>query len=265
MKRSWRQLTLAMFGMLLVLSSSAQAQDFQQSYKLSAGGSVSIKNVSGDIAISGYDGDVVVINGYKEGRDRDKVEVEDNSAGNRVAVGVRYPSPCNCDASIRFEVRVPRNMNFDLDKVSTASGNIKVTGVRGDVSVATASGDVLVENVNGRINASTASGEMSVKDVIGEVSAQSASGNVAVEISKLEGTGDMKFSSASGNVSVKLPANADGDVSMSSASGDIKTDFPIEVKEQQYGPGSRAQGRLGSGARSIRLSTASGDVSLTRN
>ena len=121
-------------------------------------GSISVKNVSGDVAISGYDGDVVMIRGFKEGRDREDVEVEDRSSGNRIDVGVRYAPNCNCDASVRFEVRVPRSASYDIDRVSTASGNIDVEGVRGNVNVSTASGDVTVREVNGRIHASTASG-----------------------------------------------------------------------------------------------------------
>jgi hypothetical protein len=34
------------------------------------------------------------------------------------------------------------------------------------------------------------------------------------------------------------------------------------VKERQNGPGSTAEGQLGSGARRLRISSASGDVSL---
>lgn len=263
MRRLWCGLALAMFGVLLVFT-PVKAQEFQHSYKLAAGGSISLKNVSGDVSITGYDGDVVVVNGYKEGRDREDVTVEDRSAGNRVEIGVHYPSSCNCDAGVRFEVRVPRSVSFDIDKVSTASGDIKVEGVRGDVSVSTASGDVTISEVNGRINASTASGDMRVRDVVGQVNAESASGDVVVEIAQLAGTEDMKFTSASGDVRVRLPATLDADVSLSSASGSVKTDFPIEIKEERYGPGSEARARLGNGARRIHISTASGDVSLMR-
>jgi DUF4097 and DUF4098 domain-containing protein YvlB len=259
----WCRLAL-LFGVLLVIFTPARAQEFQHSYKLAAGGSLSIKNVSGDVSITGYNGDVVTVNGFKEGRDREMVEVEDRSSDSHIDIGVRYPSNCNCDASVRFEVRVPRSINIDIEKVATASGNIEINGVRGEVNVSTASGDVTVSEVNGRINASTASGEMRVKDVVGAVSAQSASGNVEVEIAQLTGSEDLKFSSASGDVNVRLPANLDADISMSTATGDIKTDFPIEVKESRYGPGSQAHARLGSGSRSIHITTASGDVSLMR-
>lgn len=249
---------------LCVASSAvASAQDFQKSYRLGADGSVSIRNVSGAINIVGYDGDAVTVSGFKEGRDRDRVEVVDESTAGGVNVSVEYPRNCDCDASIRFEVRVPRSVAYDFSKISTASGDIQLKGVRGRVRARTASGEVLVEDVTGEIDASTASGNVSVREASGTVNASSASGDVDVEIARLEGTGNMKFSTASGDVSVRLPSSLDADVHLSSMSGSVKTSFPIEVRERQHGPGSYAEGRLGGGTRTLRISSASGNVSLT--
>ena len=99
-------------------------------------------------------------------------------------------------------------------------------------------------------------------DATGTVNASSASGDVEVEITRLEGTRDLRFSSASGNVRVRLPSDLDARVSLATASGSIDTDFPLEVKREEYGSGSTARGQLGGGSRSLRISTASGDVSL---
>lgn len=251
---------------ILASGLAVSAQDFERSYRVGSGGSISIRNVSGNIEITGHDGDAIVVRGTKEGEDLDMVEVEDLSAGDRVELRAKYPRNCRrCNVSINFEVRVPRSARYRLEPISTASGNIKITSLSGDLKVATASGDVLVQNVSGQINASTASGEMSVKDVAGTVNASSASGNVEVDITRLEGAESMKFSSASGNVSVRLPSSLDADVHMSTASGSISTDFPIEVRESGHGSGRRAEGRLGSGGRNLRISTASGDLSLTKN
>jgi hypothetical protein len=252
------------FVCLFTLAAQAGAQDFQKTYAIGAGGSVSIKNVSGDVIVKGYDGQGVSVAVYKEGRDRDKVEVEDLSSGNRVELNARYEQNCNCDASLRFEVSVPRAGNFDIDRVSTASGNIQVTGINGRVGAQTASGNVLVDSITGDVDASTASGDVRVKNVAGSVNARSASGDVEAEIVRLEGNGNLKFNTASGDVHVTLPANADANVEMSSFSGTINTDFPIEVRKRDNGPGSEAVGRLGSGSRSIRISSASGNVSLSR-
>jgi len=262
MRSTFFRLSAVVAFLCVVATSEAFSQDFQKSYRLNAGDSISVRNVSGDIHITGSEGDAVTVNAIKEGRDREMVEVEDKSSAGRLELGVNYPRECNCDASVRFEIRVPRGVRFNFGKISTASGNIQLKGLSGQVKVSTASGDVLVEDVAGEINASTASGQVSVRNVSGTVSAQSASGDVRVEIARLEGAGDMKFSTASGDVVVRLPSSLDANVHLSTMSGKVVTNFPLEVKERQYGPGSTAEGQLGSGARKLRISSASGDVSL---
>jgi DUF4097 and DUF4098 domain-containing protein YvlB len=259
-----RTITSAIATTLFLLASAltAAAQDFQKSYNLEPGGTISVTNVSGDINITGYDGSAVTVSGFKEGRDRDLVEVEDTSGAGRVELRVRYPRECNCDASIRFEVRVPRSANFNFDRISTASGNIKAEGVTGRIELNTASGDVTLQGVSGEVRANSASGTVRVRDAAGTVNANTASGNVDVELARLEGTGDLRFNSASGDVSVRLPSNLDARVDMSTASGRIETDFPIEVKKDRYSSGYTARGQLGGGSRLLKISSASGDVKL---
>jgi hypothetical protein len=240
----------------------ASAQDFQRSYNLEAGGTVSILNVSGNITLTGYDGSALAVAGYKEGRDREVVEVEDTSTPGHISLRVEYPHNCNCDASVRFEVRVPRSAGVNFEKIATASGNLKAEGFAGRVTLDTASGDVSVRGVSGEIRASSASGTVRVADAAGTVNASSASGDVEVELTRLEGGGDMRFSSASGDVNVRMPVGIDARVNMSTVSGSIETNFPIEVKNNRYGAGSRAEGQLGSGARLLKLSSASGNVTL---
>jgi DUF4097 and DUF4098 domain-containing protein YvlB len=248
---------------VLASALTVNAQDFQKNYSLTAGGSVAVKNVSGNVNIKGSDVSGVSVAVFKEGPDRDKVEVEDLSSANRVELHAKYPQDCRCNASLRFEISVPRSLNINIDRITIASGDVNVDGVTGKVAIRTASGDVKASNVNGEVDASTASGEVSVTNVVGTVNARSASGNVQAEIAGLQGGGDMKFSSASGDVKVTMPSNIDADVRMTTTSGSINTDFPLQVKKHEYGPGSEATGRLGAGSRNIQISSASGDVSLT--
>ena len=239
------QIRLAGFSVAvcLLLSLSVAAQDFRKSYEVGQGGSISVRNVSGDVIVTGYEGETVLVLGYKEGRDRDLVQVEDNSAGNKVDVRARYPENCHCNASIRFEVKVPRG-DYKFDAISSVSGDVEVTGVSGELRARSTSGNVHVGEINGT------------------VSGRSTSGNVEVEIAQLSGAGDMEFVSTSGNVRVKLPSNLDADVRMSTTSGGLKTDFPLTIEEPERGPGRRAAGRVGGGSRNLRLSSTSGSVSL---
>ena len=257
------QIRLAIFSALvcLLLSLNAAAQDFRKSYEIGQGGSISVRNVSGDVTVTGYEGSAVLVLGFKEGRDRDRVWVEDNSAGNNVDVRARYPENCDCNASIRFEVKVPR-ANYKFDPISSVSGDVEVTGVSGDLQAKSTSGNVTVRGVAGAVNARSTSGNVHVGEITGTVSGKSTSGNVEVEIMQLSGAGDMEFASTSGNVRVKLPANLDAEVRMSTTSGGLKTDFPLTIEEPERGSGRRAAGRVGGGSRNLRLSSTSGSVSL---
>ena len=250
-------------ALVVLAAAGTAAQDFQRSYNLGAGGEVQIANVSGNIELKGYEGSALVVSAYKTGRDRDMVEVEDTSTQGRVSLRAKYPNSCNnCEASVRFEVRVPRAGGLVFEKVTTASGDIGAEGFSGRMSLSTASGDVTVRGVGGQIRAASASGTVRVQEASGTVNASTASGDVEVELTRLEGDGDMSFSSASGDVRVRMPSNLDARVSMSTASGDLETNFPLEVKTNRYGPGKRAEGQLGGGTRLLRLSSASGNVTL---
>ena len=246
----------------LLAAATAAAQDFQRSYNLAPGSAIEIRNVSGDINIRGYEGAAVEVAVYKEGRDRDKVQVEDLSTPDRVSLRAKYEQNCNCDASLRFEVRVPRSARFNFDKIEAASGSLRAQNVTGRLHFNTASGNVELQGVSGEIQASSASGKVSVKDSSGVVRASSASGDVDVELTRLEGAGDMKFSTASGNVSVRMPQGLDARVHLSTVSGSIDTNFPIQVERSEHGAGARARGQLGAGSRELRATSASGNVSL---
>ena len=263
MRRRLLMQTFVTLLLCLAAGQTASAQDFQKSYQIGPNGSIRIENVSGNVNIAGYDGSAVTVAAFKEGEDRDKVEVEDLSSGDRVHLRADYPRNCRrCNASLRFEVRVPRGSNLNFDKINTASGDINATDVSGNLDFNTASGNITLRNVSGEIEVATASGQLKVMNAAGSVKASSASGDVEVEITRLEGTRDLRFSSASGNVRVRLPSDLDARVSLATASGSIDTDFPLEVKREEYGSGSTARGQLGGGSRSLRISTASGDVSL---
>lgn len=255
----------ATFGLFILLATVASAEDFQKTYNLNPGSTVAIHNVSGDVHVTGYDGNAILVSAFKEGRDRDLVEVEDRSSSARVDLRARYPQNCGCNASIRFQLQVPRSVKYKFDPLSSVSGNVEVIGVTGELEVSSTSGTVLIKEVVGSVHASTISGHLQVQKVAGTVSANSISGDVEAEITRLEGTGKMKFSTVSGSVTVKLPANLDADIDMSSLSGSLHTDFPIQIKEHRFGPGTSAHGRVGNnGSYDLQLSSTSGNVSLRR-
>lgn len=263
-----RQNLLRTFGLagllIIVFSAVAMAQDYTRTYTLPSEGVISVKSISGDVKVTGYEGEVVSVKAYKEGRDRDKVEVLDKSSSNRVDLSVSYPDHCNCDASIRFEVLVPVTTKYKFESISSISGNVTVDGAVGYLRAHSVSGNVNVKTVTGIVDAASTSGDVHVGEISGTVNAKSVSGDVIVAINQLAGAQGMDFSSTSGNVNVKLPGNLDANVEMSVLSGDLKTDFPLTIEKREHGPGQRASGVVGGGSRKLTLKSISGNVELRR-
>jgi DUF4097 and DUF4098 domain-containing protein YvlB len=273
---------LAWFGLLAgLMITTAYGQDFQKNYQLNPGGSISISNVSGKISVTGSRNSSLSVVAYREGRDKNVVEIVDQSTPDHVSLKVQYPSGGNYDASVRFVLQVPSGTQYQFNKLSTASGDIEVIDVAGEINVNTASGSITVSQIEGNVNANAASGDVkvaqvhgivkanaasgdvTVSGVAGLVTANSASGDVNVDLTRIEGNGDLKFSSASGNVTVTAPMDLDAQVSMSTASGSIKSDFPLTIEDLES-HGQKAYGRLGGGIVKLSVSTASGDLRLMR-
>ncbi len=246
MRRNTLRFVPAVMAAVLLSGALALAQDFRKNYNVTSGSQISVRNISGDVKVTGYNVGYVEVVATKVGRDKDLVTIEDLSSGNKIDLRVKYPQSCNCEASVYFDIRVPSNMDLDFEKLGSVSGDVEVTGVRG------------------RLSAESVSGGVTLSDVAGVVSAKSVSGRVDAQIAAIQGTGNMKFSSVSGSVNVKAPANTNADIEMSSVSGSVSTDFPIEVQGEDFGPGHSAHGRIGTGGNSLRINTVSGKVSLTR-
>ncbi len=257
---------MAMYALLACLTCSLRTlgQDFQKTYDLAAGGRISVRNVSGEVTVIGYDGQDLLVTGYKEGRDRDLVTIEEELTGSNLSIRASYPSNCNCRASVRLEVKVPRTKNYRFNAITSISGNVEVSEVDGEINAKSVSGNVVVRNVTGSVEATSTSGNVIVQEIKGAVSAKSISGNVDVTILQLSTDREMAFSSVSGNVKVKLPANLDAQVKMSTLSGNLETDFGLTIEESRFSPGRRASGRVGGGSHHLKVTSISGNVSLLR-
>ncbi|MBS1809836.1 MAG: hypothetical protein JST84_16865 [Acidobacteria bacterium] len=267
------------------------AQDFEKSARLAASSRVSIKNVAGDVLVQGYDGDTILVRAYKEGRDRDRLTIEDFSTDSALDIRVKYPQDCNCEATIRFEVNVPRATSYEYDAFSTVAGNIKIDGAMGTLHADNVSGLILMRNIAGVMYASSFSGDVTIEQAsetqtrsngrwrrgwrrylpydqpVGSVLAKSISGNVKVSLNQLDRTNlnRMEFSSTSGNVEVKMPDTLGAMVDMSTTIGKLETDFPLTVVKSEFGLGGTARGRVGDGSRELKITSVAGNVALRKN
>ena len=236
---------------------------------LSRNGTFELRNISGDIVITSGQAEQVQIEAVKRGRTAESLKnarIEVNQTANRVEVQVQYPRDSREGASVDFNVIVPAGACVIVHSVS---GDLKVTGVDGELIAETISGGVTVsgaarlsmaKSISGTVMvqstsstdtlaASSISGEVSLKgvkarsvetssisgdldlvDVICERAiARATSGSVTFTGPLAKG-GRYEIVSHSGDVIVNTGEKTGFELTASTFSGDFKSDVPLTLR-----------------------------------
>lgn len=144
--------------------------------------------------------------------------------------------------------------------LSSTSGDIRLEHGRGRLESETVSGDIRSEMLEGAFRLDTTSGTISILGGEGRGTADSVSGDIRIFLGNP--TGDFKVSTTSGNVDFKLPDTEGYSLDFDSTSGECGTFFDQALTFNKRG--NQADGVFGNGARTIRVSTVSGDLRIGR-
>ena len=199
--------------------------------ELAAEGFVKIKNVNGDVNVTGYDGDnieITAVRSLKKRRGRlSEAEAEEYQLVTKwhegslfVYVeapgfhaefyrgGVEYHMHQDGDNPINFnfdiEVKMPRNVPLTLSTIN-----------RGDVTATHFEKGVEANNVNGSIE---------LREVAGPTSANTVNGDIEVWFAK-NPTTDTSFNTVNGIIEVYSPKNFGAVVTFESVHGELYTNF----------------------------------------
>ena len=255
---------------------AGQTEELVRTIAMEPGGSLTLSNISGEIAVTGVDGNDLTIRATKRlvGRGTaealDRVEIAIEERGNRVDVEARYRRRSLLQSlgnllggrgspAVDYVVTVPRGTGVSIESVS---GDVSVEGVDGETRIEVVSGDVRlaslarlveVEAVSGRLQITGASSEdaMTAETVSGRLDmdgvraprleASSVSGAVAlrgVESRRVE------VETVSGSVTFAGALAADGRYEFESHSGRIHLTVPdgtgFELETESFSGGLRS-------------------------
>ncbi len=214
-----------------------------------AGGTVTLKNFSGEVRITGADRDEVVIHAVRRApRERlDRIKLDIQASGGRLTIDANKRTDDswlnlhgNNVVETDFEIQVPRRTSLDVNVFSSA---VRVSDVEGDHRVHSFSGRLTLENLTGNLDGKTFSGD--------------------IELS-LAGPAEprLDLETFSGDITTRLPEGASGHVRFHSFSGDLRSDLPMTLREKSR---RTVDAELGSGAgKSLSFKTFSGDVSIRK-
>ncbi len=185
---------------------------------------VKISLINGGIAVKGYAGKEVIIEGRgvvarhqgeaPAGMHRIDVggpglQVEESE--NTMTIGTGRPGN-----SGQINLQVPFDTSLKLRTVN--GGNIVVDGVAGDLDI---------DNTNGGVT---------LTHISGSVVAHALNGRMLVAMDKLTPNKPMSFSSFNGDVDVTLPADTRANVKMKTDNGEIFSDFDVKLDMSSHAP-----------------------------
>lgn len=257
----WPAIEERSIGPAAVIGTVAQDSDFSWRKRMSAGQTLEVKGVNGDVRAVLADGDEAEVTATKRSRrsDPDEVEIKVVEHADGVTICAVYPTPSrsrnenecapgdeghmsteNNDVTVTFVVKVPRGVHY---AGHTVNGEIRAAGLRSNVDV---------ETVNGSIRVSTS----------GRVLANTVNGEIDASMGNADWGEDVAFSTVNGGITLDLPAEVNAELRASTVNGDIVSDFPVTVRGR-FGP-RRVSGTLGRGGHELELETVNGTITLRK-
>ncbi len=256
MTRSLATLT----GLLLFAGSvgAQQTESFDWSGTVAAGKTLEVRGVNGDIQVRR--GSTLSVHAEKHGRRNDpsdvQIEVVEHADG--VTICAVYPSrsgdrPNSCQSRGRGK-NDTRNNDVQVDFTVTLP-----TGINAELG--TVNGDIEAHDVGGNIQARTVNGNVDINGT-GHAAAHTVNGSIRASFAQTNWNGEASFSTVNGGITLEIGEDANFDLTATTVNGSIDTDFPVQLTGR-IGP-RRVTGTVGSGGRSLRLSTVNGSMTLRR-
>ena len=260
MKLTRYAFALALVPFLAVPAAAAtKSEKVERLFSVPSGTSLAVSNVNGSITVTSWDRPQIRLVAEKrvragsessaeEGLKALKIEIDHRSSV--LSIRTRHPrsnngfidwlAGNNVDASVKYELIVPRNLNASLE---TVNGRVEVTGV---------SGKLEVETVNGKINI-TGSG--------GSVEASTVNGGISAELLNVTPS-EMSLSTVNGGVELSLPSAIRADLDIRTVNGGISSDLPLTSMTS----GKRQlSGRLNGGGPPLEIRTTNGGVRIRQS
>ena len=206
---------------------------------------ISVNNPYGSVTVRPSSGNIVVVNAVLSS---DKVEVDNNTAGNRVELESHLlPGADSQSGKVDYEVLVPADASLTLH---STSGTLRAEKLRGDVTMEGAGAIVEARDIsNGHLHVKTLNGPVTLTNVQdGHVEVDSLSGNVVlndvtgplVQVISTSGgisyvgdfgdRGEYRLTSHSGDIDAIVPDSTSADVSARSVRGEVHDDIHLQPR-----------------------------------
>jgi hypothetical protein len=188
--------------------------EFRRTYSLAPNGRVVIQNLYGDVRITGWDRDEVLVEAIKRSADPrqlDDARIVVDSSADSLSIHTQYAGlDAEHPASVEYRITVPRGAN--LEDVKLINGGLSISGVTGPVKASSVNGSISAENLEGQANLSTINGHLDA--AFNRISKQNS----------------ISLSSVNGPIKLSIPSGSGACVTARNLSGGIDSEFGRVVR-----------------------------------
>jgi len=199
------------------------SKDFHYTYPLQSGGKLSLETFNGGVDVTGWDQQMVEIDGTKYGPSpeaADALRIDISNSPTAIEIHVNRPSEFRGNRGARFSVKLPRKAI--LERVASSNGPIVVQGATGPTSLHTSNGPIRVENVDDAVDAHTSNGAIELTDVTGEAMVNTSNGRIRVD--NLRGSLDAHTSN--GGITANLAGHPAHSIRLETSNGPLDLTLP---------------------------------------
>lgn len=251
--------------LLLTAGWAAGFEGFQETidkrFPLSAGGTVSLDNVNGDVTIEAWENAEVWVRAVKSASSQellDDLKVKIDASSSAIRIDTEYPSNRSSDrrdhdhekgkhgghSKVEYTLTIPRTAV--IDEVNLVNGNLLIVGVEGGMEAETVNGNIIV------------------RDGAGDASLSTVNGGIELYADRLSYGETIDLETVNGTVDLYLAASAGAEIRAESVNGKLSNDFGIEVHKGKY-VGSDLKGTVGGGGARVNLETVNGSITVHSN
>jgi DUF4097 and DUF4098 domain-containing protein YvlB len=273
-------LIITLFILMLVNFNTAVADDIilrEETLSTSAGKELKVKTFSGDVKVSTWSSSEVYVKiiGNEEAKENLDFKIENSDDG--VDISIKKNSTDDfSNLNLSIEIKTPQIYNADI---STASGDLELNGLSGNIKMKTASGDIKTSETTGSADLKTAGGDIKSSDYTGDISVSTAGGDITLDGSNgnvsgataggnikliYSGTNSgIKLTTSGGDIEISLPGDFAANCKLTTISGEIMSDIPI-TSESKVSE-TKLKGTMNGGGEQLKCSTSSGDIKIFSN
>lgn len=217
--------------------------EFRRVYALAPNGRVLVQNLYGDVSITAWDRDEVLVEAVKRSSDPRRLDdaliIVEPSAG-ALSIHTQYAgADAEHPASVEYRIMVPRNAV--LEQVKLVNGGLSISGVAGPVKASSINGGITAEKLEGEADLSTVNGPLTAG------------------FDRISPAKPISLSSVNGPIKLSLPLGARASVNAHNQSGGIASDVG-RVSRAEGGHELRAD--LNRGGTPIHVRNVNGGISI---